>query len=995
MNKNTEIRPIGLLLDLKKRRAFSEGNSAEKFDYLLYGNFDGVNVRKATQWYDLAPTLQMDEEAADIGKTGKFDFSHAHYISTFVLKLLFPKTQDGDVLAGYNYEFWKEAESKSAEEKLYEQASCPFFSMIIIDVSEPLATCFAEQGSEALFTYMAEVVKKCAEKAKIQLPRLNCGLFETFGSHDYILLFRSVSLGDVVRLCEQLKTYEDGELGSHCHAIATGYTVFGIDNWNKKGAGQNMAAKYEAILKESGKDFESVQIAVQYLGFGAMTSELAEALEKAGLEIHSSHGSMDVIASIEGKQFAKIVPQYFGNGYLNPANTKYNIRTTRTMFVFKEMGAGSTNAEPLKSALTWEEKYNDIFENFKEMRKVSQRSQRLTTALRQTVLQYINIAQDERAFDIRHLLGPMFDSLFENMGRTMLELGKYNGQNDPNGWEQEKLWNEFEIALQSFRELVGNFLSDIALSDKYLLEDSQLRHPPIGSATKLIFMYNRLVNEFSKKLHVGLCKYRFLVKSGGSDNVCVTNIFQYLPTHKRFKHCEDCLLVIELPERLLYHVQFSLFAILHEIFHIVGERKREKRFETMKCALSDFIAFFLESATDKKDLYNLARPTQHCKEEIKANTKKSLENLAKDWGNSYREKVSEKILERINIECEKKEELIPEETENYLFARWVVDLLKGAAQQLFTPSFWDCNSLLWEIYQIHHAVWQELSKDLEKSLAAVRTQMELFFRTQERYQKVFETDGRDLPREHRNYLDGNVFCKLFDLFNLLNGNTTDLDLEGNESTDEAFFTDERNRIEAVITICYDTMNEAFSDCMAIKILKMPLQDYLCCHYSMNEGTLNSRLPLDAPTVLRFGCVLEAAYGIAESEDLNSKQREIEKKMEILYKTGALAKPPAESSLKAKPEPLFAHIKEAIEECNKSYKQNKVKEHIVEYLKEAIDTAHTEAKKQAKEAIQEFRALYEEADPAESHGIADLPHHVLDQWLKLAKKEAHDDNRTGY
>ena len=55
-----EKKPKGLLLDLKKRKLRLCQDDTHDFDYLLYGYFDGISFRVAYDWYDFAPTMEMN-----------------------------------------------------------------------------------------------------------------------------------------------------------------------------------------------------------------------------------------------------------------------------------------------------------------------------------------------------------------------------------------------------------------------------------------------------------------------------------------------------------------------------------------------------------------------------------------------------------------------------------------------------------------------------------------------------------------------------------------------------------------------------------------------------------------------------------------------------------------------------------------------------------------------------------------------------------------------
>lgn len=979
MSPQKPTEPIGLLLNLKKRKLFLTSDDTDNYDYLLFGNFDGISIRPVHNWYALAPTLTMDEDAANL--TGEYiHLQDAPYISTYVLKLLFPQSISPSCLGCYNYDFWRSSGDPGQKEKLYKNQPCPFFSIIMMNVSHAVAAHYSvqEQGTSKLFEYISKEVK---DQIGSDFPFLNCGLFESFGYYDYIMLVRAPSFQMILKLGDTLKRlrFEGGPAISAC------YTILGIDNWTKNDGA--LPTEYCRAFKDAVKGVERIEITLQFRP-GCSGSKLIQLLRADNLEIldRRSHGNADALLVLEGDQLPKLLPQYLKNGHLNPGCPAYsaNILSKSTEFLFVPRSLPSSGPlpednPPGENTDLLPGQYSAIFQRFKEMRLKEQKSQRLTTAMRQTVLRYRNLASCDHAFELKYFLKPIFDSLFENMNRTMTLIDDITErrkvkENLDLEWEQAHYWNELERALRAFRESVGGFLSDIALSDRYFIEDSQLRHPPIGSATKLIFVYNLLVKRVAERLNQEKCQYSFLVKSGGSDDVDVSNLFNFLPLNKpgEANHSEDCLLVIELPERLLYSPQGSLFAILHETFHILGNRNRELRLQEMEAAAADSFAWLLYSVLQRPEgLFKMSfdPDAMDNHEEIKI-----LEQLCAQEMEAFRSGVSQELFQALQKE-------IGDPSSLELFSRTIVDRLIHAAKQCLTLDFQCKNQLFHKVYLLLHQTYQKIA---ESFFAHDNRYVELGLYI--RLMRLFRGNNTQIP-PYDEHMDQYAFEVLWNLFELAGGNMVDFPLElvddqENRQNLIKFIQQENNRIESVISNCFTAMNEAFSDCMAIKILNMPLEDYCVCHCLMQEGTVSSILAASDDTVLRIGCVLQYAYGISECFSEEEKKK-ISDKVQSLNDAHAFI-----TQLDANI--LIEQLEVLIRTCNYGYGDMQTKNHVVKYLAGTVDVAAQEAQKYAGDILKDIQKIYNCWDPAD---IAHFQRTTLDQWLVIANLQQHQNGGT--
>ncbi len=955
----------GLLLEMKKRRLFLEEDDTGNFDYLLFGNFDGIRLKNANEWYDFAPSIDMDQNAADKGDRKLKD---ELYITTYILKLIYPQAlPPGD----FNYELWREGAAVELPKD-----NAPFFALVMINISKSLAGEYEQ--SAKLFEFVAKMIEAIDEQKPGALASLNCGLFESLGYYDYVIFVRTGSPDNLVRLLDILKT---ARCRSGAPAVSASYTVLGIHNWMRRNAA--MPAGYAGAFSQSENYLKQVIVNLQLKPGGDITDIIHSlALSREGTVEHDCvNSNWDVSLVIRADQLGALIPEYFKNGGLNPGTPVYNrnVLSKSTMFYFKTVDSqGKKTQAPMTQAPTKiEAEYDAVFRCYKELRDRDHLTQRLTTALRQTVQRYLNLVRSEHAFELDYLLKPVMNSLFKNMERSNKLLMNDSGSGEDTAREREAAWLEYDTALRAFRDLVGGFLADISLSDKYFIEDSQLKHPPIGSATKLIFFYNLLVSELVSSINTNEdTTYSFLVKSGGSDEVSVSNLFNHLPPHRpgETRHSEDCLLVIELPERVLYNIRASVYAILHETFHIVGNRNRQLRYQQTVAAVSDFLAEFLSTLLFNREV--LTDQTAGVDE-----AREGFDSIYKQVVTEFRTEASEYLRENITARTEPSLQAGPRDIA--LFSRTVFTEINESVTKLLTPDFAGGNKVFNHIYRLYHTKQEQLLSRLSALLSELGklpvTKIDLL-KCRMRYYRQAVDEESDLVVLPEN-LNSNVTALLWTAFESVTGNSVYIDASvfreiiGIHDRDEVAAYFDNYRVEAIIDCCQNVMNESFSDCMMIRLTLMPVEDYFACICCMTEGSIRKIFPLSEESKLRMGCVLEAAYGIDNRLDEAVKQK-IKEKFDKMNDTRVYLK-------KINGGELSRHVDAMLEECNEAYRDSHVKRNIVDYLKAAVSDAVEEIQnsEKARSAVERIKDIYRKWDAKNTENIPGI---ILDRWLTLAK-----------
>ncbi len=979
---------LGLLLNLKKRKLRLRQDDTGCFDCLLFGSFDGIEFRTAERWYDLAPSLQMDEAAADIPE-GESRFLEQPFINTFVLKLLFPGCRGELEALGYRYALWEQWGRGQCPD-----SPLPFFAMVIVNLTAEAIAAYADAD---------RLTKALGERIAPQLKGMDCGMFETLGYHDFVLLLKTDSVEAVQDLCDHIRTLTAG--GGDLSAVSTCYTVLGVENWLKSHGSPEPPPAFCAAFDRAGQEIYSVLVELQ-MAPGEQVGALLDALRGAlGADIqeYRTHGTADAALRIPGACLPALLPQYLRGGLLNPANDCYReialSEYTRFQLRREPLRRASNEGRPSLASAAFDPRYDRIFTAFRALRERHRRSQRLTTSLRLLVSRYLMLTGASHAFELRWFLAPLFQALFENMDRAnrliaeksrrLEALGAEDACLTPEAAEARALerwnasaefrvfWEQYETALHCFCEQVGSFLSDISLSDKYFFEEGQLQHASIGSATKLVFFYNQIVHQFLDLTRADPSRgsgYSLLVKSGGQDEIRVTNLFEFLPMLGPCGQRDTSLLLIELPERTLYHFWPALISVTHECVHIFGNRCREERYRFLRQAVLELIAWSLtEKVPEEGDWTALLRELAPAgRPEALALLRAVLrETVATEQKNTRA-----RLIEAAQAQLARREEL---HTPLDYYSRSAIQSLKNQFYLLLTPTLTTGSDTRFfhnaydELNRMQREIASALAREAER-LELRNPAMLLFSRTINAYDHLSSGPAARSVNQA-------LYRSLWQMLLFLRG-TPDL-----EWVNKQAFVDIAYVADHFIDDCFDAMNEGFSDILAIQMWQLSPAQYIVWHCFNQEGTVEDIFPDDSAVMLRLSCVLRAAYDIQMPEQLCEAQRcgrelcvlgpdlqqDIRRLVDALDAQGAFLRRPD-------PEALCRHLDRLLIDCHRSYAPLRTQELIVDYLLLCMrENAELERQPAGAAILHELRAQCGDWPELGQRQIHQL---ILNSWLSI-------------
>lgn len=979
---------LGLLLNLKKRKLRLRQDDTGCFDCLLFGSFDGISFQTAEGWYDLAPSLQADEAAADIPE-GEMGFLEQPFINTFTLKLLFPGCRGELDALGYRYALWEQWGRGNCPD-----SPLPFFAMVIFNLT---AEAIAVSGDAD------RLVSTLAARIAPQLRGMDCGMFETLGYHDFVLLLKTDSVEAVQDLCDHIRSLRlgDGELS----AVSTCYTVLGVENWVKSRGTAALPSAFRGAFDRAGQEIYSVLVELQ-MAPGEPVGALLDALRSAlgpDIQEYRTHGTADAALRIPGAYLPALLPQYLRGGLLNPANERYRetVLSEYTRFQLRRepLRRASNGGRPSLASPAFEARYDRIFSEFRALRERHRRSQRLTSSLRLLVNRYLMLTGASHAFELRWFLAPLFQALFDNMDRAHRLIAEKSRRlealRDDGGclspeaaearalerWnasaEFREFWEQYEIALNCFCEQVGSFLSDISLSDKYFFEEAQLQHASVGSATKLVFFYNQVVHQFldltrMDRSHSG--GYSFLVKSGGQDEIRVTNLFEFLPMLGPCGQRDTSLLLIELPERMLYHFWPALISVTHECVHIFGNRCREERYRCLRRAVLELIAWSLTEKVSAEgdwaqlleELAPAGRP--EALELLRATLRQTLEAEQKN--------ARAKLIEAAQAQLARREEL---HTPLDYYSRSAIQSLKNQFYLLLTPTLTTGSDT-----RFFHDAYDELNRmqrEIASALAREAERLELRNPAMLLFSRTINAYDRLSAGQAARSVNQALYRSLWQMLLFLRG-TPDLEWVSKQA-----FVDIAYVADHFIDDCFDAMNEGFSDILAIQMWQLSPAQYIVWHCFNREGTVEDLFPDDSAVMLRLSCVLRAAYAIQMPAQLCEAQRcgrelcvigpdlqaDIRRLVDALDAQGAFLRRPD-------PEALCRHLDRLLVDCHRSYAPLRTEEQIVDYLLLCMrENAELPRQPEGAAILNELRAQCGDWPELGQRQIHQL---ILNSWLSI-------------
>lgn len=839
----------GVSLILKRRKLYTITDDLTS-DYNVLGYYDQLVIKHITEWRDWSPTQTEGLSIND------------NFIDKYTIKGYFPRQRIQKRLyekLDFDFEVWKENKD-----------NYPFVVASVINLSgEYLKKC---QDAD-IYQKLCQSLREQAGKSMPDLDwkNLHCAVLQTIGFSDFVILLKTDNLSRAMDFCENIRLIKYKE--ENC--ISNIYTF--------------EAFKEQGLGNLNGKNSQPFDLSVRVtLRPGITASSFLHYFEEQlWLYLESKNvsktanifkgryriiGDADCLISLH-ISLADFLPLYFRNGsvpmLLNPDHELFKTYICDLKTELQRVEKGAKGSKYLPPNTSKVEEYRKLFvkiiDKIEKCIKAYNVPVRIIYGLQNVMKQFLELIQSEHCFDVEKLVGEVFKSLLRCIEPDILYLGLEKGEEIPKqGDAYERIGNMIE-ALNIFREYVGDYLSDIQRSDSLFWEGRSLRHPSIGSATKLLFFYNSFLNKVKDILCTENENYSFLVTSGGTDQTEAIDLFDYQDINEK----NVSLLILKIPEASLYDVSGSLFKLLHELLHFCGNRLRMERAEDVMHIIKLYIAGGI-SRILKKDqelMYNegvidsLERYLSFEKMTKISKTWKHQLNCQTEY---LKRKIEKEIDEVVREKCP-----LENEKEILFYGKNLYSsFLKFYEEEIFCLQFGD-NSLLWSIYND----FMEFQKIMADNMKEILLENGILFSNVDLYLA-------DWNSKKENSIDDMLIIQ--DLFKICLGAK-----ESYLSNPELVVADDdRVVLETFMSIMESVFKECFADCMAAKILHMEMEDFIMAFITEERNEKNA-FPDNYAGILRMQIDFAFLYGIEgclsrENEERVKKAVERKKSMGFDY-----------------------------------------------------------------------------------------------------------------
>lgn len=625
----------GILFTLKKREQNITSDDSPFYKYIVLGYYDGLDINTIDKWYDLRPkgllerSLQVD--------------LNAPFIDQYTIRTFIPSNSEELDKQGFSYAFWKQAgEKKTHDFDEYEKElrkRYPFICMSVLNLTERFVK--QQDNLQMIQDRLIDALKKHADDSKYNLNELHCAVFPSLGYSDFIILFLTDDLTKAADIINQLRdsVTEDGTtLISGC------YSVCGLDKCSfdapMAGDKENVKISIRLNLKEgiSARDFLDYLNNEMNTGFAAREKQ-AEELEKFIEEVNKSYyvtfGNSDCLLLPE--QYLEVYLKWYVSGHiLNPGNKFFqeyiaDVRTSVRIMGESCTYTGNFHSKTEIDLQEYEDKFKRFIETYEDFLKSHNFHIRSSRAIQQLMKNFLNVARTSHGFDVKKIVGDAFLSLIEVMEYFISlkpEDVSYYLSEEKKAEYVEKNQNRAVLALEEFKDYIGLFLSDLIRSDRPFIEGNVLTHSSIGSATKLLFAYSAMLEMLTVKQNKS-DEFVFVVSSGGCDQTSAIEVFPFISIEVHLRKP----VIIMIPEMSLYDVQGTMFRILHEYMHFIGDRRRKARYRYIVNAMSRYIAWEIVSMHEQRldDLFphTLGQLTPNMRDEVEDKIKRKRQYIAR------------------------------------------------------------------------------------------------------------------------------------------------------------------------------------------------------------------------------------------------------------------------------------------------------------------------------------------------------------------------------
>ena len=869
----------GILFTLKKRMQSINENDERHYRYHMLGYYDGLDINVVDKWYNFRPrglhdlNLQINLQQP--------------FIDQYTIRAIMPDNRNELIQEGFCYSFWERAGELSNEEfakyELETRHRFPYITMSVLNLSEK----YVKENSD-LKTLQAGIITTIKDIAKRgnELEELHCAVFPSIGYSDFVILCMTDSLqksSNVIEALRGTRSKQGNIIVSNCYSVCGLDKAFFSDAKDRY-FDENVKVTIRINLREG--------IAPNYF-FHALKEKLKSDIQNAETKQHKKEletfmeevedhyyvtfGNSDCLLLAE-KELAAFLRLHATGHILDPGTEFFeqyiaNVRTSVRIkgFAYDEPSETDNQKRDLEIYKVNFENFIITYEKFLEDNAMPIRSSK---AMQQIMMNFLNIAYAGHSFDVAHVLGRAFLSIINNMYfyiNTEMPDSAWDDLSENEKAECDYITHqkrESVEALTIFKDNIGILIADLLRSDRPFIEGSTLTHSSIGSATKLMFAYTSILEKIAVKFHVS-DKFTFVVASGGCDLTKAIDLFSFASPLDQINKP----IIIKIPEMSLYDIQGTLFRLLHECMHFVGERYRKERYSHLIRALAYAMAWDLvetEFSDDREEQF------EKVKYFLTEEEQKCLTKYISTVFSESKDVATKKIAEAIaNHDCFLNYAQSDEEADYYseviqnsvLSAESIINIFRTAEntdgclqKQIYTILYSLDKEIIDKIFIYLDEHYERLYKESKDFFSTERIKFvaELYKMLRHHYTFMYS-----LPQIHDEKLE--KFITRY-LDSMING--VSIYQEEEENICAYPFEEIRDSI-------ISSMMESFADCGAISCLNMKVEDFLLA-FIYESRDIDQALPLTIANILRIGADLKVKYKIEGGVTRELEQKVIKK-----------------------------------------------------------------------------------------------------------------------
>ncbi|RKJ19919.1 hypothetical protein D7X48_11285 [bacterium D16-50] len=855
MNKNSKDF-VGMLITLKKRMMCINVDDTNDYQYLMFGHYDGMDIHCTNQWYQLRP-----KGVEKYG--GNVDISDSLW-DKYTLKLYFPPKKYCEELErkGFGYDIWQKLGCFQENRDYCNDVlrHFPFVSVAMINLSKKCV----EEGE--LINELEKIIYDAVSKElKIDLSSIHCAIMPSMGYADFVLLFLSDNLTKVITVLDYLRQVAKKDKRDTYAVLSNSYAISGfakVGLEKLKGEGRQEGRDVNLSIRVNLRDGVSAEQFEKYFSeqIKMILKESPQQKTVKNPDLYQVFGNSDCLI-LSDMSFDFFIPLFYDGKLLNPEHELFRdyVRHTRSSIRVKITGKG-TNYANSNSGKGAQEKYQEEFQKLigclRKYAKDQNMPMRTINGLQNVMKTYLNLVQFSHCFDIERIIGDAFKAVKNNVEKTM-EMIK-EGEEETVFWYSEQIM----VALRIFRDKTEEYLADMLRSDRLFIEGQSLSHPSIGSATKLLFFYNKFLDDVAEKLldneeREKGNRYTFVVTSGGCDVTTACDVFSYIDPSEAGNHS---LIIISVPEMSLYDIRGTMFRVLHECFHFCGERKRNVRLQALRKSVSVNVALTIcEGLRKSLEMHFTVR--------ILGSLQKKIPKAEWERAKYKGLKIIQKEMEHLVSLCadrlckELEEKICLQDCPDMLYGRklysHVAETLKREILMLDELNAEEC--FLRYVYNKFFICQKQVAEEIILYFKNINIPFS-------KADILKETAEHKLCMESMNRFDQSEIQLIYSLFRAIAGEVVF------EKTRVEIGKEEELTVDDIIDILASLFKECFADCMAAKMLKLSMEDFVLCFI---YETWNGNYVFSDH--LRMAVELKVLYGI-EGKMTDKHRENIENKM---------------------------------------------------------------------------------------------------------------------